>query len=614
MLVAAALIALAAPAADDAGANAVYTTNLNGGNVFQFGVGAGGLLSPLSPEIVPAEATTNNVAVSPDGTSVYVVNRGTNHVGQYTAGPGGALTPKSPASVAAGPGPVGIAVSPDGASVYVANSGGTTVSQYDVGAGGVLTPKIPATVPTGGHPEAVAVSPDGKSAYVTCAGTDSVFEYDVGAGGTLSPKGSGPVPTAEEPDYIAISPDGSSVYVADYENEHEVSPGVFEAGHVAQYSVGAGGALTPKSPAFVPAGSGASGIAVSPDGASVYVANDTAGESEALSQYSVGPGGVLSPKPPVFVPGGFGPANVIVSPDGRSVYMTDTGSGKSPGTVSQYDVGAGGLLTPKTPAFVEGGLYPLGLAMTPDQGPTASLTAAAAAAGSPSSFSGSASSDPDGTVASYTWSFGDGTTATSTVPTTTHVYAAPGSYLATLRVTDNEGCSQTFLFTGQTAYCNAGARAVSSAAVNVPPAPSVLSPSTPPQLEHLHQSASRWREGSKLAQLSRSRTPVGTTFSFTLNETATVTLSFSRPLPGIKVAGKCVAPKARSRHGKACLRALGAGTLTLHGHSAVNKISFQGRLSRTKKLRPGRYKVTTVASDAAGARSKPLSLTFTIVA
>jgi PKD repeat protein len=43
---------------------------------------------------------------------------------------------------------------------------------------------------------------------------------------------------------------------------------------------------------------------------------------------------------------------------------------------------------------------------------------------------------------SYLWNFGDGTTSTLVNPG--HVYSTEGSYTATLTVTDNTGCSQTF--------------------------------------------------------------------------------------------------------------------------------------------------------------------------
>jgi PKD repeat protein len=50
-------------------------------------------------------------------------------------------------------------------------------------------------------------------------------------------------------------------------------------------------------------------------------------------------------------------------------------------------------------------------------------------------FDGSASSDPDGTIASYAWSFGDATTGSGA--TASHAYAASGTYTVTLTVTDN---------------------------------------------------------------------------------------------------------------------------------------------------------------------------------
>ncbi|WNG21013.1 M14 family zinc carboxypeptidase [Cystobacter fuscus] len=48
-----------------------------------------------------------------------------------------------------------------------------------------------------------------------------------------------------------------------------------------------------------------------------------------------------------------------------------------------------------------------------------------------------ASTDADGTIATRAWSFGDGSTATTTHPS--HTYATPGSYTVTLTVTDDKG-------------------------------------------------------------------------------------------------------------------------------------------------------------------------------
>jgi len=52
-------------------------------------------------------------------------------------------------------------------------------------------------------------------------------------------------------------------------------------------------------------------------------------------------------------------------------------------------------------------------------------------------FNASASNDPDGTIASYFWVFGDGTSGTGMIAD--HVYLAGGTYTITLTVTDDDG-------------------------------------------------------------------------------------------------------------------------------------------------------------------------------
>ncbi len=83
-------------------------------------------------------------------------------------------------------------------------------------------------------------------------------------------------------------------------------------------------------------------------------------------------------------------------------------------------------------------------AVTPtpqNQKPTA--TFAATTSNLSAAFDGSASSDPDGTISSFAWAFGDGATDTTSGSSSTHVYATPGVYTATLTVTDNRGAQST---------------------------------------------------------------------------------------------------------------------------------------------------------------------------
>jgi PKD domain len=160
--------------------------------------------------------------------------------------------------------------------------------------------------------------------------------------------------------------------------------------------------------------------------------------------------------------------------DGKNLYVANGGDAVGNGaSVLQYDVGAGGLLLPKTPTAVASGKETDSIVVLPDQGPTATFSATGAPAGSPTSFDASASSDPDGTVARYDWTFGDGTATADGGPTPTHVYAVPGSYTVILRVTDDEGCSSGFVFTGQTAYCNASPQAITTRQITITkPSPS----------------------------------------------------------------------------------------------------------------------------------------------
>ena len=65
--------------------------------------------------------------------------------------------------------------------------------------------------------------------------------------------------------------------------------------------------------------------------------------------------------------------------------------------------------------------------------------------GQPIQFSGDGSSDPDGTIASYSWNFGDGQTASVANPA--HTYSAGGNYAVNLTVTDNQGATATATIT-----------------------------------------------------------------------------------------------------------------------------------------------------------------------
>jgi PKD domain-containing protein/concanavalin A-like lectin/glucanase superfamily protein len=71
----------------------------------------------------------------------------------------------------------------------------------------------------------------------------------------------------------------------------------------------------------------------------------------------------------------------------------------------------------------------------PNQAPTAAFTETCQ--NLVCEFSAANSSDPDGTIESYEWDFGDGTTGSG--QTVSHTYGQGGDYPVTLKVTDNRG-------------------------------------------------------------------------------------------------------------------------------------------------------------------------------
>ena len=144
------------------------------------------------------------------------------------------------------------------------------------------------------------------------------------------------------------------------------------------------------------------------------------------------------------------PDAIAVTPDGSTVEVVNGGDNTVTPIATSSD-------TAGTP--VAGGGDPYDIAITPDQAPVAAFTVTPGNSGQATHFNASASVAPSSPITNYAWNFGDGATANTAGPTTTHVYAHDGSYTATLTETDAGGTSLTKVFTGRTMSRNGGPQA-----------------------------------------------------------------------------------------------------------------------------------------------------------
>ncbi len=363
------------------------------------------------------------IAITPDGGTAYVANFNDGTVSVIDTQTKQTLG--SPIGVGANP--RSVAITPSGRFAYVANQGSGTVSVIDT----TTNQSLGTPITVGPAPISIAITPDGKLAYVVVNGSKSVAAIDTQTNQVVG----APISVGLDPHGIAITPDGRLAYVA---NDGSNSVSVIDLQTNQELGTPIAVGLNPFA------------VAITPNSRTAYVTNFSSASVSAIDTQTNKVVGA-----PIIV--GSAPIAIAVTPDGQRAYAVNDSS-KS---VSVIDTQTNQVVG----APISVGSEPEGIAITPDQPPFASFTVARARPGVPAAFA-SSSSDSDGTIAIYQWAFGDGA-ALLGAPNPTHIYGSPGTYTATLSVTDSEGCSTTFLSAGQTAFCNGSALARRAETVTV---------------------------------------------------------------------------------------------------------------------------------------------------
>lgn len=459
-------------AIDPTAAEALVTV-ANPSGVAAFSTGTGQALGFVA---IPALSAPGPIAISPTGPAAVGDTAG-GTLALLSLPPGAAPTVTATVSVPASEGGdsrpfvCAVAYTPSGTlfagATYQAPSSGAVPQPP---AGGASSCDLQSPV----APWLIGFGPSGQSATPLVPPPTAPADTGTPGATTSTPptstpaQASGPGPVAA----LQVAPDGNTMYAALRSSGATAGAASGEVAEVALSDLAQPGTniLPLSSVAADP-----TGLAISPDGSTVYVA-ERAPSPQIVGLGTAGgeTGAAALPAPPV---------GVAVTPDGKNLLAT-TGAGVVPAPVPF----AGGVAAG---APVAATTDPTALAITPDQAPVAQVAfrPASPTPGATVSFSAAGSTVRYGQIRSYVWNFGDGTpTVTTTSPATTHTYRAVGSFTVTVTETDSAGTSiaPAFAsfpddFTGQTALRSAGASAQGVVSIDVaatPPPTTATHPTT----------------------------------------------------------------------------------------------------------------------------------------
>ena len=264
-----------------------------------------------------------SVVASADGKVLYIAEATAGQVAVFDIASG-----KVTKTIAVADSPTGLALAPDGGTLYVTSAvPDGRVQVVDVGSGSVT-----AGIASGHSPEAVVASPDGKTLYVC-----NTFNNNIGVIDLALRKQTATIAVSREPVAAAITADGKSLFVA-----NRIPAGAADQDYAASVvSVIDTAAKKVVKDIQLPNGSQSlRGIAISPDGANVYVAHILSRYQLPTTQLERGwmntnaltiidvPGQKLINTCLVddVDLGGANPCGIVLTADGKQILITHAGT------------------------------------------------------------------------------------------------------------------------------------------------------------------------------------------------------------------------------------------------------------------------------------------------
>lgn len=201
--------------------------------------------------------------------------------------------------------PIGLALSPDGRSLWVAETLGSAVSIVDLASG-----KVQRRIAVGSYPYEIAFDPTGAKAYVSLWGAGKVAVVDVAAS-----RGRVQLVVGRHPCALATDPAARRLYLA---NAHSDSVSILDT---ATDAVVGTISLAPYEGA--PPGSMPNALAVSADGATLYVADAGNNALTLVALNAERTAGTVRGR----VPTGWFPSGVQLGADGTAWVVSAKGVG-----------------------------------------------------------------------------------------------------------------------------------------------------------------------------------------------------------------------------------------------------------------------------------------------